>query len=297
MSQHDAPQNPDNRPPITHTDADIETDTRFGRRPVPEGHRRPRGPAESRRIPPHGDVSPDGGRVWPRPSATAKWLVWGGTALGAAALTAGTVIAARHLLGHSADDDRAAQPRSRVAPRFAELSPQEREAMRERARARESQDARRAARLRAEALHNAPPNTRPQRRQPGLLQEVEANTSSMSNGVDNVMRSLGAAMTGFRTVAAQAGAIMREFGDAADLVRGIMGRGDGQPGAAAPRSRNAPPAKAPRQSRPAARSSDPSEDRHGAHMPDLRDDPLLYDPMDGPENAGAADQNPRLHRL
>lgn len=296
MSQHDAPQHPEDRPPITRTEADTETDTRFGPRPVPEGHRRPSGPAESRRIPPHGDVSPDGGRVWPRPSTTAKWLVWGGTALGAAALTAGTVIAARHLLGLSDDDDRSAQPRSRVAPRFAELSPQEREAMRERARARESQDARRAARLRAEALHNAAPDARPRRRQPGLLQEVEANTASMSNGVDNVMRSLGAAMTGFRTVAAQAGAIMREFGDAADLVRGIMGRGGDQPGAAAPRCRGAPPAP-PRQRRPDGRSHDPSQDRHGAHMPDLRDDPLLHDPMDGPDDAGPTDHNPRLHRL
>ena len=104
------------RPPITHTGADETSETRFGPRPVPEGHRHPAGPSESRRIPPHGDVSPDGSRVWPRPSPTAKWLVWGGTALAAAAVTAGTVIVARQLLDAATGPKRKDEPERAVAP-------------------------------------------------------------------------------------------------------------------------------------------------------------------------------------
>ncbi|MFO1163897.1 MAG: hypothetical protein U1E55_01710 [Paracoccus sp. (in: a-proteobacteria)] len=179
MSQDKAPRRPDDRPPITHTDADTASDTRFGPRPVPEGHRRPSGPTESRRIPPHGDVSPDGRHVWPRPSATAKWLVWGGTALGVAALTAGTVIAARHVLGLSSGDENRPRARGSVAPRFADLSPEEREAMRQRARARESLSAPGCASARRGHAQCPAAGPRPR---PGLLQEVEANTASMSNG-------------------------------------------------------------------------------------------------------------------
>ena len=107
----------DDQPPITRTPADETSQTRFGPRPVPEGHRRPPGPVESRRIPPHGDVSPDGSHPWPRPSRGAKWLVWGGTGLVAATLTAGTVIAARHLIDLVSDDDGPARPRGEPAIR------------------------------------------------------------------------------------------------------------------------------------------------------------------------------------
>lgn len=48
-----------------------------------------------RRTLPHGDVSPDGLRPWPHPSARTRWLVWGGTALASAALTVGAALAAR----------------------------------------------------------------------------------------------------------------------------------------------------------------------------------------------------------
>ena len=51
-------------PGITRTDADITSETRFGPRPVPKGHRRPAGPQDYRRIPPSGDVSPDGKRAY-----------------------------------------------------------------------------------------------------------------------------------------------------------------------------------------------------------------------------------------
>ena len=47
----------------------------------PSGH-------ASRPIPPHGDVSPDGRRVWPQPSMTSRVLVYGGMGIAAAAATA-----------------------------------------------------------------------------------------------------------------------------------------------------------------------------------------------------------------
>ena len=278
------------RPPITHTGADETSETRFGPRPVPEGHRHPAGPSESRRIPPHGDVSPDGSRVWPRPSPTAKWLVWGGTALAAAAVTAGTVIVARQLLDAATGPRRRTDPERSMAPRFADLTPEERAAMRRRVRDRDDENARHLARLRAEAsleagvaadaAHARPrrhPAPRPAPR-PSLMQEVEANTASLQNGLENVMQALDTAVSGFRTVAGQTSGILREFDGAAGLIRGLFGGGQ------------AAPTCCPQKSRHHAGDEPP--------MPDLRDDPLTHDPLDGPDEAeGPADHNPRLHRL
>ena len=276
----------DDRPPITRTEADATSETRFGPRPVPEGHRRPSGPAESRRIPPHGDVSPDGRRAWPRPSPTAKWLVWGGTALAAAAVTAGTVIAARHLLDAVSGPKRRDGPERAMAPRFAELSPEERAAMRRRVRDRDAEDARHLARLRAEADAGAEAETeaaqdRPRRRpapRPSLMEEVEANTTSLQNGLESVMQAVDAAVSGFRTVASQTSGILREFDGAAGLIRGVFG--GGQAGCAC---------------KPRKAAQEPP---HEPPMPDLRDDPLIHDPLDGPDAQDRpSDQNPRLHRL
>ncbi|WP_199260882.1 hypothetical protein [Paracoccus binzhouensis] len=244
-------------------ETEVTGETRFGPRPVPEGHRRPSSPYESRRIPPHGDVSPDGTRPWPHPSRSARWLVWGGTALAAAALTAGTVIAARRVV-ELLSEDTPPRRRETPAPHLAEAN----------AAARE------AARRRTEAEHNRPRRRRPPRQ--SLMQEVEANSASLAQGVESVMRSVDSAMAGFRSVAGQASAVMREFGDAAALARGIFDR-PGREQAEAPRTT--------RPDRPRA------DDRHGAHMPDLRDDPLLHDPMEGPEPEGPADHDPRTHRL
>lgn len=292
-SQHD-------RPPISQTEAEATSQTRFGPRPVPEGQRHPAGPQELRRIPPHGDVSPDGSRAWPRPSPAAKWLVWGGTALAAAAVTAGTVIAARHLLDAASGPRRKTGPERSMAPRFADLTPEERAAMRRRVRDRDRDDeeARRLARLRAAAEAEAeadPTHARPRRRpapRPSLMQEVEANTTSLQNGLENVMQALDTAVSGFRTVAGQTSGILREFDGAAGLIRGIFGGGQSQSTCC--------PQKSPQNSQ-----------RHAGHeppMPDLRDDPLTHDPQahdkqahdprNGPDTAGGpADHNPRLHRL
>lgn len=244
MRQHDLPPEDDAARPIRRTEADETSDTRFGPRPAPEGHRRPREPLESRRIPPHGEVSPDGTRVWPRPSRGAKWLVWGGVGLATAAATAGTVIAARKLADLLADDP--PQPR-RAAPQ-----PQPRD---------EPADAGRADK----PLHMAaPPRPQPRR---NLMQEIEDNTASIANGVENVMRSLTTAVAGFRTVAGQASAIVREFGDAAELVQGLM------------------------------QSHRPEPPQPARTATDLKDDPPPRDPVHGSDPQAPMDHDPRLHRL
>lgn len=238
------------------TDADVTSQTRFGPRPVPEGHRHPHEAPRSRRIPPHGDVSPDGTRAWPQPSRAARWLVWGGTALAIAGATAGAVIAARKASDLLGDDTPRGTPKRRVAPPGPPPS----------ARAPWQDD------------HPRPPRRRRKRR---LMDEVQDNTAHLGNSVDGVMRSLTSAMSGFRNVAGQAGAIMREFSDAADLVRGVMG--DDKPR----RHR-----KARRPNHPAPKDPTAYADRHGAHMPDLRDDPLADDPTNERPPA-----NSRMHRL
>ncbi|SMO57403.1 hypothetical protein [Paracoccus laeviglucosivorans] len=255
------------------TDADVTSETRFGPRPVPEGHRRPHEHHDHRRIPPHGDVSPDGSRVWPRPSASARWLVWGGTALAVAGATAGAVIAARHIAQALGDDDkprRPAQPRgfadtgARMAPPGPPPSS-------------------------GKPWHDEPHGRRGPRRRPRLMDEVQDNAASLSGSVDGMMRSLTTALSGFRTVAGQAGAIMREFGDAADLVRGVMGHDDGD------KPRRHRKAAHRRPSHPAPKDPTAYADRHGTHMPDLHNDPLTDDPTDERDYRRPTD--PRMHRL
>jgi len=225
---HQHPHDDLDAPGITHTEADEASETRFGPRPVPEGHRHPSGPTESRRIPPHGDVSPDGRHAYPRPSRLAKWLVWGGTGLAAAALTAGTVYAARHVAdmisGHGGPKPRRRpaarpyQPDDAAAPRMGFSTP----------------------------VHAgdepAPPRPRRHTNRPSLMEEVEANTASLTHSVEDVMRTVTTAVEGFRGVASQANAIIREFGDAADLVRDIIDRRPGERPPATPAEEDAGPA-------------------------------------------------------
>ena len=115
---HDTPPTspPSAEPDFPLTDADVTSETRFGPRPVPEGHRRPHVAPQPRRIPPHGDVSPDGKHTWPKPSRSARWLTWGGTAIAAAAVTAGAVLAARHVADLLSDDS---ARRARIADAWA----------------------------------------------------------------------------------------------------------------------------------------------------------------------------------
>lgn len=252
---HDNLPHDDLDPPLS--EADVTSQTRFGPRPVPEGHRRLHETPQMRRIPPHGDVSPDGRKVWPRPSKSAKWLVWGGTALTAAALTAGAVIAGRQVAQMLSDDKpRPSLPPARPQSAMQPAMPQRRP-------------------MAPPSTHWDRPGDQPPRRRkkprPRLIDDIQDNSATLNRSVDGVMRSLGSAISGFRTVAAQAGSIMREFSDAADLVRGVMGHTE------QPQRR---PRKAPSQ-RPAHPSpKDPSDyaQRHGAPMPDLHDDPAPQDP-------------------
>jgi len=206
---HQHPHDELDAPGITHTEADEVSETRFGPRPVPEGHRHPSGSPESRHIPPHGDVSPDGRHAYPRPSALAKWVVWGGTGLAAAALTAGTVYAARHIADMiSGHDD--GKPRRRRAP-----PPQRRE---------DAPQPRMGFAAPADRMADPAPAPRPRASRASLMDEIEANTASLSHSVEDVMRTVTTAVEGFRGVAGQASAIVREFADAADLVRDIIDR-------------------------------------------------------------------------
>lgn len=201
----------------------------------------------SRPIPPHGDVSPEGDRIWPEPSMTTRVLVYGGTALAAAAATAGAVLAVRKVadlvtgndeLDRDADDA-AERARMRVydeargrssAPRFAAMPEREREAMRARARARMRQDDAERDRLRASARtsraeeHQPRRPSRPRRSfQPmGFLDDVEHTAQRLTRTVNEVVAGLGAAVAAFRSVSAQAQDIMEDFGDTANQVRSFL---------------------------------------------------------------------------
>ena len=267
-------QDDDDTPPLT--EAERISQTRFGARPIPKGHRRPKidRSDDYRRIPPHGDVSPDGQRIWPHPSTAAKLLVWGGTAAAAVAVTAGTALALRRIgdalsgdkphrtarpvrpARYGADDFGAQDPGLRRAERrqpkaqadpdhpvrersqaFA-ARPQPRRAQDDRfadqplkgqrlgqrqgAPLRDRHDVEPADRYRDQPRHDDD-EFRPRRRKPrNLIAEFEDNSRRVTHSVDGLFGSLGTAMAGFLSVARQAGTIMREFGDAADLVRAVM---------------------------------------------------------------------------
>lgn len=227
----------------------------------PSGH-------ASRPIPPHGDVSPDGRRVWPQPSMTSRVLVYGGMGIAAAAATAGAILAVRKvadLVTGNDELDRDAEhaaERARVrvydeargryaAPRMAAMLEHEREAMRARARARMRQEDAERDRLRAEAQAGRRDDRQPRRPrdesrhrprpgrgfQPmGFMDDVEQTAQRLSRTVNEVAGSIGAAVAAFRWVASQAQGVMQEFGDAANQLRSFLGTGEaGQGGRSAPR--------------------------------------------------------------
>ncbi|MFC0340438.1 hypothetical protein [Paracoccus niistensis] len=228
---------------------------------------RPSGHA-SRPIPPHGDVSPDGRRVWPQPSMTSRVLVYGGMGIAAAAATAGAILTVRKVAdlvtGNDEldrDADRAAE-RARVrvydeahgryaAPRMAAMPEHEREAMRARARARMRQDDAERDRLRADAQSGRGEDRKPRRprdegkRRPqagrgfqpmGFIDDVEQTAQRLTRTVNEVAGSISAAVAAFRSVASQAQDVLHEFGDTANQVRSFLGTGDaGQGGRGGPR--------------------------------------------------------------
>ena len=202
------------------TEADRTSQTRFGPRPVPDGHRSAgqHGAGGTRRIPPHGPVSPDGRHARPRPSTAAMVIVWGGVALGVAGLTAATAIAARRLTG---TDEPAPRPRGPVrAPRFAEMNEDEREEMRRRVRAQALEDDRQAARLRADAARTRRPRG-------NVAQDLTRTATELTDSLNGVARSISDAFDSFRGVSRQANSILADFVVASDQLRAIL---HGSPG-------------------------------------------------------------------
>lgn len=182
--------------------ADVPTETRMGRRPVPEGH-----------IPHSG-----AGRHRPAPSLTGRILVWGGIGVASAAVTAAAVIAGRQIGEIFRHDP--PKPRPHLAPRFAEMDDEARQAMRDRARARADADEFSRNRTRAqaagEALHEA---QAPQR---SFLAEANENVRHFGGAVAGAVAALATALGSFRNVARDTSGIMGEFDSAAKAVRSFL---------------------------------------------------------------------------
>lgn len=169
-----------------------DTDTRFGPRPAFGGHEPPRHVRDEQ-----------GNRA----------IAIGGTVVMAAAATAGLILGARKVAQMIAGPDE----RPQDAPRFRALDEDEREAMRRRARAQARNDARRAAQLRAAAA---------QRRAGGnVADRVTDRAGHVAGSLNNAVASMAAAVDGFRSVAGQAGGIMRDFTEAAATVRMFLNSG------------------------------------------------------------------------
>lgn len=216
----------------------------------------------ARRVPPHGDVSPDGSRVWPQPSMTSRVLVYGGAAVAAAAATAGAVLAVRKVADlvtgdddlHRHADDEAERARARVydegrnrptsgrrtPPHMVAMREREREAMRARARARMREDEAERGRIRSDARHTRDESRKSRRPRPGIqpmsfLDDVEHTAQRLTRTVNEVVTGLGAAVAAFRSVAAQAQGVMRDFHGAADQVRSFLDTNQGADAKPTPR--------------------------------------------------------------
>lgn len=176
---------------------------------------------ESRGIIPSGEVSRDGLRNAPKPSLTAKIIVYGGLAAGAAAATAGAVMAVQTIVdtfsGDDEDDDIAAA-RKRARDQDA-LS-----------KARRSSFGPSPSRMRfaddeaPQRTRKPAPRARSRRRapQPGIVETVNETVHSLASGSRDVMETLTAAIAAFRSVASQAGGIVEQFHSAADQVKSVL---------------------------------------------------------------------------
>lgn len=229
-------------------------------------------PYESRRVPPSGKVSPDGRSAYPAPSTGAKIVTLGGAAIAAAALTAGGVLAVRKIADMVSGNDRLDRRADDAA---------------ERARERVYDDARGQPRAKPRASghdHAAPASSRtdrapaprrapPPRRQ-NFVEDVEQTAQRLNGGILGVIGSIGAAITGFRTVAAQAEGVVREFHATADSIRHFLDEN------------------AERARRRAAQSAQARADGHGA-APDP-----AHSTAGGRDAADTrASADPRTHRL
>lgn len=231
---------------------------------------------------PHGDVSPDGTRVWPEPSLTSRVLVYGGAAIAAAAVTAGAVLAVRKVADLVTGDDelhrdadRAAEgARERVysAARRDGPTEREREAMRARARMRMQQDDSHGFGPRGDtAGPRRPDRPRPSRQGKSTMSfmaEIEDTTQRLTRNLNSIIAAVGGAMSAFRAVADNAEGVVRDFSNTADQIRGFLNTGAG--------------------TRPGQRRADP--------QPGGFQKPKKSDVVDLREDGPAAG-DPRTHRL
>lgn len=222
------------------TEADRTSETRFGPRPVPKGHKTaspyPHRPMRSSRVIPSAPMSPDGREAYPAPALSTKMIVWGGVALGVAGLTAGALLAARRLAG---DDEPPAVQEARrdrkPAPRFADPRDDEGERIGRREPVRE--DNLQAVKPRAEAAGCRKPTRR------NVARELTDTANDLSGSLNGVAQSLVSAFIGFRSVASQANGIVSEFLETADQLRRLTDR------ARPPASDEAPAPRTPEQKR------------------------------------------------
>lgn len=195
------------------TEADRDSETRFGTRRVPDGHRTgspyPHRHIKSSRIIPSAPVSPDGRSAYPRPALSSKIIVWGGVALGVAGLTTATLLAARKISDVISDDP---QP----MPRAARQPP-------------------------AEAAVAPPPKSPKSLQAPrgNIAQDMTRTANDLSSSLNGVAQTLLGAFSGFQRVASQANEIMSEFSHAADQLRAMTGRA-AEPSASPPGDAPAP---------------------------------------------------------
>lgn len=259
-------------------------------------------PHASRRIPPSGDVSHDGKRIYPQPGLSSRILVWGGIVAAAAAATAGGILAVRTVVDGIAGSDEddaveAARQRARararngkapklprnthagpkrrgprpernaethLAPRFAEMDEGEREAVRSRDR-----DLREADRRRIEQQRQAA-RTRGTRPRPatagklGFLDGLNTSIADVTRSIEAVVGAVTVAVEGFKGVAGQAGGIVKDFHDAADNVKSML---DIAPGASKRREK-------PEVSATTGRSHTSHPTPAGDEIVDLRDTAL-----------------------
>lgn len=178
----------------------------------------------SSRMPP-ADLGPDGADQRRGPSPSNRLIVLAGAGVMAAAVTAAGILAARRLIraidGDRDDAAKTTGKRDHLAPRFARMTEDEREALRARARARARRDRNEIARLRAEAARE---RAAPRRHRPDNLAQ---RATRLSGSLAGLVTSLAGAVSGLRMVAAQASGIMREFSDAAEMVRAVLNPEDG----------------------------------------------------------------------
>lgn len=221
------PTNDDDR---SMTEADHTSETRFGPRPVPPGHHRPKSSFEARRVPPSGRMSPDGRSSYPTPSLGTKIAVWGGVAVGVAGGTAAAVLAVRKVVDAvSGDSNDGKFRREHHAPRFVQMDEDEKEAMRRRVRAQDRQDREEVARLRAGAAQQRQ-TPKPKAPKGNFVEDLIQTSTRLSESLEGVAKSLSVAMDGFRSVARQATDVVAEFAYTAEQLRSAL-RGEQPQGA------------------------------------------------------------------